>query len=185
MSIIMIVCDEKIQEIQIMYIVAQIIGAVALTLAVISFQQKTHRYILAFQLAANIAFVLHFGFIGAYTGAVLNAVAAFRSVVFVNKGKAWADNKFWLWFFCLLSAAVGAATWSGWASVLPIAGMVCSTVAFWIKTPKFVRLTAFPSSPMWLVYNFVNHSYAGAVTEIINMTSIIIAIIRLDLKRNN
>ena len=165
-----------------MYLAGQIIGVVALTLAVISFQQKTHKYILTFQLLANIMFVLHFGLIGAYTGALLNFVAMLRSVVFVNKGKSWADNKFWLWLFCALSVIAGVVTWESWKSVLPIAGMVCSTVAFWIKTPRYVRLVSFPSSPLWLVYNMLGKSYAGVLTEVINMTSIIIAIIRLDLK---
>ncbi len=164
-----------------MYIIAQIIGAIALILAVISFQQKTHKYILAFQLAANLAFVIHFGFLGAYTGAILNAVALLRSVVFVNKGKAWADNKLWLWIFCVLSVAAGILTWQSALSVLPILGMVCTTVAFWIKTPKYVRLCALPSSPLWLVYNFVSSAWGGVLTEVINMASIVIAIVRLDI----
>lgn len=165
-----------------MNILGQVIGIIALILAVISFQQKTHKCILAFQLLANIMFVLHYGFIGAYTGALLNFVAMLRSVVFVNKGKSWADNKFWLWLFCILSVATGVITWESWRSILPIAGMVCSTVAFWINTPRYVRLVSFPSSPLWLVYNLLGKSYAGVLTEVINMTSIITAIIRLDLK---
>ena len=164
-----------------MYIFAQITGVVALVLAVISFQQKTHKYILAFQLAANFAFVLHFGLLGAYTGAILNAVALFRSVVFVNKGKTWADNKLWLWLFCALSVVAGVVTWQNALSVLPILGMVCTTVAFWIKTPKYVRLCALPSSPLWLVYNFVSSAWGGVLTEVINMASIVVAIIRLDI----
>lgn len=165
-----------------MYIIGQVIGAIALILAVVSFQQKTHKYILMFQLLANIMFVFHFGFIGAHTGALLNFIAMLRSVVFVNKGKSWADNKFWLYLFCILSVLAGVVTWESWKSILPIAGMVCSTVAFWIKTPRYVRLVSFPSSPLWLVYNLLGKSYAGVLTEVINMSSIIIAIIRLDLK---
>ena len=161
--------------------IAQIIGVIALILAVLSFQQKTHRYIVMFQLAANFAFVLHFGLLGAYTGAILNAVALLRSVVFVNKGKKWADNKLWLWLFCALSVAAGIFTWQNVLSVLPILGMVCTTVAFWIKTPKYVRLCALPSSPLWLVYNFVSSAWGGVLTEVINMASIVIAIVRLDL----
>ena len=168
-----------------MYIATQIIGIIALTCAVISFQQRTHKRILAFQLAANTVFCIHFIMLGAYTGALLNAVAAFRSLVFVNKGKSWADNILWLYVFCVISVVAGIITWNGPASILPIAGMICTTVAFWIKKPALVRLTAFPSSPMWLAYNLINNSYAGVITEIINMCSIITAIIRIDTKKNN
>ena len=165
-----------------MQTIGQLVGVIALALAVISFQQKTRKYILTFQLLANIAFVLHFSLIGAYTGALLNAVAMLRSIVFVNKEKRWADKRQWLYVFCVLSIFAGVVTWEAWYSVLPIAGMICSSVAFWVKKPKNVRLISFPSSPLWLIYNLLGKSYAGVLTEIINMTSIIIAIIRLDLK---
>lgn len=168
-----------------MYITAQIVGIIALICAVISFQQRTHKRILAFQLAANTVFCIHFIMLGAYTGALLNAVAALRSLVFVNKGKPFADNVVWLYVFCIVSVVAGVFTWNGFASILPIAGMVCTTVAFWIKKPSLVRLTAFPSSPMWLAYNLITGSYAGVITEIVNMCSIITAIIRIDIKKKN
>ena len=164
--------------------VAHILGIIALAFAVISYQQKTHKSILVFQLLANMTFCVHFIMLGAVTGGILNAVAATRAVIFVNKGKRWAENKIWLWVFCAVSIIVGILTWKDLFSILPILGMLCTTAALWIKTPKYVRLVAFPSSPLWLVYNTVNKSYAGAITEIITMCSIIIAIIRLDLNKN-
>ena len=168
-------------------VIGQGIGIIALTLAVISFQQKTHTYILWFQLLANFFFVVHFGLIGAVTGAILNVVALLRSIVFINKGKKWADNIFWLFFFCAASILAGIFTCDfasdGIKPILPIAGMICSTVAFWIKSPKVVRIVAFPSSPLWLVYNALNLSVAGVATEIVNMTSIVIAMIRLDFRK--
>ena len=164
--------------------IAHIIGIIALGLAVISYQQKTHRSILAFRLSANALFCVHFIMLGAVTGGILNAVAATRAIVFVNKGKKWADNRAWLWIFCVVSVIVGILTWKNYYSILPMLGMLCTTVALWIKTPKYVRLVAFPSSPMWLVYNAVSNSFAGAITELISMCSIIVAIIRLDLNKH-
>ena len=167
-------------------IIGQIIGIIAATLAVISFQQKTHKYIVAFQLAANVAFILNFGLIGNTAGAILNGVALIRALVFVNKGRKWADNPLWLWFFCGLCIAAGWYTWTDWRTILPTLGMICTTVAFWIKTPMYVRMMAFTSSPLWLVYNSISTPPAigGIVTEVVNMISIIIAIMRLDLKKN-
>lgn len=164
--------------------IAQILGIIALSFAVVSYQQKTHKRILVFQLLANTTFCIHFIMLGAVTGGILNAVAATRAIIFVNKGKKWAENKIWLWVFCAVSIIVGILTWKDLYSILPILGMLCTTAALWIKTPKYVRLVSFPSSPLWLVYNAVNNSFAGAITEIITMCSIIIAIIRLDLNKN-
>lgn len=163
--------------------VAQIVGLVAFVCAIMSFQQRTHRYILALQLSADILFTIHFCLLGAYTGAVLNGIAALRASIFVNKGKKWADNIIWFIVFCLLSIVAGAFTWDGIVSILPILGMICTTIAYWIKTPKYVRMAAFPSSPLWLVYNVINKSYGGVITEVISMISIIVAMIRLDFRK--
>ncbi len=164
-----------------MEIVAQIIGILALACAVISFQQKTHKFILVFQLIATALFVVHYALLGAYTGAILNGIAMLRSVVFINKDKAWARNIAWLIAFCVVSIGTGFLTWDGSViSMLPVLGMLFTTVAFWIKNPKYVRMTAFPSSPLWLVYNIRCEAFGGAITEVINMISIIIAMIRLD-----
>ncbi len=168
-----------------MNIIAQGLGVVGLICAVISFQQRSHRSIVLLQIMSCGAFCAHFAMLGAYTGAALNLIGVFRAVVFVNKGKKWADSRAWLFLFCGMSVAVGTFSWNGFISILPILGMICTTVAFWVKTPKYVRLIALPSSPLWLVYNLVNKSYAGVVTETINMASIIIAMIRLDYKKND
>ena len=168
-----------------MEITAQIIGIAALVCAVISFQQKTHRNILVLQFMSATLFCIHFAMLGAYTGAVLNGIGVLRSFVFVNRGKRWADNGLWLWLFCILSVAVGIFTWDGLISILPVAGMVFTTVAFRIKTPRIVRRVAFPSSPLWLVYNVFTHSLGGVITEVISMISILTAMIRLDFKKES
>jgi len=169
-----------------MEIVAQIIGIIALANAVTSFQMKTHKGILTFQLISTALFIVHYALLEAYTGAVLNAIAMLRSVVFINKGKAWARSVLWLVFFCAASIATAFLTWDGsFVSILPVLGMLFTTIAFWIKTPKYVRMVAFPSSPLWLIYNVSNCAWGGAVTEVINMASIIVAMIRLDFRKNN
>ena len=168
-----------------MQTMAQLVGFAAFVCAVLSFQRRTHKGIVALQLTSNILFTMHFCLLGAYTGAVLNGIAAVRAGVFVNKGKKWADNFIWFIVFCALSIAAGILTWDGVSSILPILGMICTTIAYWLKTPKYVRMAAFPSSPLWLVYNIVNNSYGGVITEIVNMISIIIAMIRLDFKKEN
>lgn len=168
-----------------MEIVAQIIGIVALVAAVISFQQRTYKGILVLQLVSSGLFAFHFAMLGAYTGAVLNAIAAVRSLIYAYKGKPWADNILWFWLFCVLSVMVGVFTWNGPLSILPVLGMISTTAVFLTKTPKMVRIVSFPSSPLWLVYNIFTHSLGGVITEVISMISIIVAMIRLDFKKDN
>jgi len=59
--------------------------------------------------------------------------------------------------------------------------MILSTVGFWVKNPKYTRLIYLPSSPCWLIYNVVNLSIAGVLTEIFASSSLLIAIFRFDI----
>ena len=42
-----------------------------------------------------------------------------------------------------------------------------------------------PTSAMWLIYNLICSSYSGTVTEILNLISISIGLIRFRKKGNN
>lgn len=162
-------------------IIAQIIGVLALIVSMSSFQMRTHKKIVTFQIVSCSLFAIHFLMLGAHTGALLNFIAAVRSAVFANKDKKWAKSNLWLVFFSIVCIIAVAFSWEGCLSLLPMAGMILTTISFGIENPKAVRFISFPSSPLWMIYNFVKHSYAGVLTETFVMCSIIIAIIRLDI----
>ncbi len=164
---------------------AQFIGIVAFCLSVWSFQQNEHKKIVLLQLLANGFFVVHFYLLGAYTGALLNSIGFVRSVVFMCKRQKWASSNWWIVFFCVLCVAAGIYTWESWLSFLPLLAMIFTTVAFGINNPKLTRRLSFPSSPLWLIYNVVNQSWGGALTECFNMTSILIGMLRFDRKNKN
>jgi len=158
----------------------QIIGIIAFCLSAWSFQQNEHKRIVLLQLLANLCFVIHFYLMEAYTGALLNLIAALLSIVFVCKNQRWAASNLWLVFFSLICVAAGIFTWQGPSSIMPMVGMILTTVAFGINNPKLTRLIAFPSSPLWLIYNILHRSYGGALTEVFSMTSIVIGMLRFD-----
>ena len=180
------------------YYIGQGVGAAALIIAMLSFQQRTQKKIVLYQLVSSVLFTVHFFMIGAYVGSLLNFIGIFRAAVFANKDKKWAQNKAWLFVFLFAFAAAGILTLDGdidittwnvsfasvstYIAMLPVFGMSFTTVAFWITDAAAVRLVSFPSSPCWLTYNLYNRSWAGAGTEIILMTSIIVAMLRYDFK---
>lgn len=168
---------------EVKYIVAQVIGVIALTMAIISFQQNSRKRILIFQLLSGTIFAAHFLLLGAYTGSALNALSVVRNLIFFQKSnKKWAAHNGWLILFILLSVAVGIFTWESIFSLFPILGMVLGSVSFWVDNPKYVRALSFPVSPLWITYNIATHSYAGIITEIFVMSSIIIGMLRFDRK---
>ncbi len=161
--------------------VAQAIGFVGLGFNGLSFQQKKRKGILAFQICAATAFIIHYILLAKYTGAVLNFLGMLRSFVFMNSDKKWAKSKIWLFGFIGVFTAASILTWEGWYSILPTTAMILTTVSYWIKNETKIRLVTFPSSPCWLGYNIIVKSPAGILTECVVMTSLIIAIVRYDI----
>ena len=162
----------------------QILGLIAFVLSVLTFQQNTHKRIVLMQLLANTCFAIHFYLIGAYTGALLNAIGLARSAVYICKDQKWASSDWWIVFFSALCVAACVYTWQGPLSLLPVCAMILTSIAFGIDNPKRTRQFSFPSSPLWLIYNLVNHSWGGALTECFNITSIIIGMLRFDRKQD-
>lgn len=157
------------------YFIAQALGICGFIIAIISFQQNSQKKILYFQFVSSIMFGVQFFLLKAPVGALLNLIGMFRAFVFSHKDKAWARNRIWLFLFCALCIGAGIYGWENWFSILPIVGMIFTTVAFWIEDPKLVRRISFPSSPCWLVYNAVSGSVGGALTEVFIMCSILVA----------
>ncbi|MBR5236903.1 MAG: YgjV family protein [Clostridia bacterium] len=163
--------------------IAQILGIFGFILSVLTYQQNTHKRIVAVQLAAGICFTTHFYLIEAYTGALLNAIGVLRSLVYLFKDKKWAASNLWIVFFSLLCTGACIYTWSGVLSLLPAIAMIFTSVAFGVNNPKLTRQLSFPSSPLWLIYNLINRSYGGVLTEVFNIVSILVGMLRFDRKK--
>ena len=166
------------------FIIAQIIGFCAMATAITSFQLRKRKSILIFQLICTALWTLHFLVLGNLTGCVLNGVQTVRCVVYYFKEtQKWAQNKLWLYLFLAAGVVVGVLTWENAWSLLPIVGMLISTVSLWMNNPKHIRLLNLPVSAVWLVYDIVCKSYAGVCNEIFLLVSVTMALFRLDYKK--
>lgn len=154
-----------------------------MAIIVASYQQKSHKNILTFQMVSGLLFTVHYLLLGAYTGAVMNLLGAFRSLVYSNRGKKWSSSIIWPVCFSIAFLISGILTWDNIFSVFPLIAMLMSSVVLWVEKPKINRMLSLPTSTCWLIYNIKTLSYPGITTEIFVLTSIIIGILRLDIKR--
>jgi hypothetical protein len=164
-------------------LLAQLIGFGGTALTIIAYQQNKRKNILLCTVISASLFTIHFILLGAYTGAIMNLLAGLRSLVFMNNTKKWARSKAWVAVFMIVYTVACIATWDKWYSVLPLIAMLLTTISNWMQSEKKIRFLTFPNSPCWLVYNILNGSVAGIITEIFVMSSLIIAIIRFDLRK--
>ena len=72
----------------------------------------------------------------------------------------------------------GIVTYKNIFSLLPIVAMFIASFVLWMPKTQQLRALTMPTSAMWLVYNAVSHSYVAVLTEVLNLISIVIALIR-------
>lgn len=164
-------------------ITAQVIGFIALICSLLSFQQKTRKRIMVFQMTASLLFSAQLFMLGAVTGGCLDLISFIRSLIFSKNDKEWASSPVWLGVFVGVMIITGIMTWESAWSLLPIAGSILSTVALWMKSENRIRVISLFVGPCWMVYNIINGAYTGALNEIFAMTSIVIALIRYNGKK--
>lgn len=174
-------------------IIAQVIGIFAMACNILSYQQKTQKGVLCFQLVGGALFCINFFMLGAIIGGLLNAIAFVRAILFIYKEKLHTDNIYWFIGFIVVFIVCYALTFTVFQKeptfinfvieLLPVIGMVALTVGFRLKDAKSVRICGLVSSPAWLIYNIIAFSVGAIVCEAISIVSIFIGMIRLDKKK--
>lgn len=165
------------------FIAAQIIGFIGTGLLVFSYQFKESKKLFIVQMFSNIAYILHFLMLAAFSGSINIAIALVRNFVLINSSKGWARNKYWLWLFISLHIIVTIFTYQDMFSLLPCIGMVAITIASWTRNGKKIRMTnIFVNSPSWLIYDIYTVSYSGIVCEVLTLLSVIISFFRHGVK---
>lgn len=168
---------------------AEIIGIFGFTATIISFQCKSRKRLLLLQLLSTTCWTLHYALLGAWSGSLLNVVGMARCIVFSGRGDDTrmgrvADWPGWIPVFIVLSAVSTAVTWTGWICILPFIGMILTTFALRAKTSRTIRMLNLPNDPLWLIYNAISGSVSGVITEVCIICSILIGMLRHDIRRD-
>lgn len=133
-------------------------------------------------LVGVLLFVVHFGLLHAWTGAMLNLIeAGMVYVSFKKDTEPWAQKKFWPYIFIILFVISGLITARTLVSILPVVAQIFGTIAFWQTSPRAIRCIMLIPRPLWFIYNFSVGSYAGMTTEILILLSVLIGIARFDI----
>ncbi len=170
---------------EIINLIGQFVGFVAIAIAFLSFQVKNKTGILAIQALANFIWAVHFYMIGAFAGCILNLIATARNLIY-SKRDSWK----WLngvWLPTVISAVVATAsilTRETWLDVILLPSTVLSSYTYCLGSERLIRNSTVFVSLTWLIFNIVNFSVSGVIAEVFNLTSLTIAIIRFRKSRN-
>lgn len=173
-------------------IAAQGVGIIAMAFNILSYMQKTRKSVITFQLIGASLFSVNFFMLGATVGGILNAIAAVRAIIYLNKKKFHADSPIWLIGFISLYIASYILNFTlfgkdftlinALTEILPVIGMVAINLSYIKNDAKAVRLFGLVSSPSWLIYNIFNFAIGAIICEVLSLCSIITGIWKYDLK---
>ena len=137
--------------------IAQGFGIAAMAMNCLSYQQKSRRTVLLFQLIGSILFAVNFFMLDAFAGALLNAVGITRALVFINKERLNARHPAWLiaysslyiLSYVLVFTVFGKEPTVGnlIVELLPVVGMVLTTISFRYDDACAIRRFGLFNSP--------------------------------------
>lgn len=174
-------------------LIAQAAGILAMIFNLLSYQQKTRKGAIFFQLFGTTLFTINFLMLGATVGGLMNLTGAIRAVIFINKEKLRADHIAWFIGFTAVYLASYILTFTVLdkettavnliLEFLPVTGMIATTLSYRLTDAAAIRKFGLISSPVWLIYNIANFSVGAIICEVLSLGSIIIGIVRLDRKK--
>ena len=172
---------------EIIELIGQGIGFIAIALAIMSFQAKTRAGILILQGAANLVWSVHFLMLGTVVGAATTFIAGVRNLLYAAKGRwRWVGHPAVPLVFSAIGITVGILTYENLFSILIISANVVSALSYSLNREKLIRLFSLYVSGAWLIFNsFAVLSIAGIGSESFNIISILVSLFRYRKKRNS
>ena len=161
----------------------QLIGLAGSILAITALHSGSRSKLLSLQALCCILWVIHYAWLGAWTGVLINAVGLGRAAVCAYNDRPWAKSRLWLALFLACYAAAPLLTWNGPHCLLLGGAMMLTTVALWVRDLSLTRLLYLLNSPLVLVYNLIARSYSSALIEIVAFLSFAFAIWRYDIRK--
>lgn len=164
-------------------IIPQIVGFLAVASFLTSYQLKKRQSIILCNVLSRCLYILQYLLLGAIAGAVLDILGALSSIIAQRKSSPFIKRHTRAVFILINSVIVAAGIAiciinRSALDLLPIAGVLLHTEAFWISNEKIIRRISLIGSPFWLVYNLASRAYGSAIGDLLTMASIIIAMIK-------
>lgn len=159
-------------------IIGQILSFVAVATGFISFQMKSAKGVLIFQIVTAFIFSAHYFLIGAVTAAGLNLVGAIKCVCYYIRNKRQSKSPCLPILFTALMIITSILTWDDWYSIFIMIGVVINSISFALSNVQTIRKLNLIKSPLCLIYNICVLSTGGIIFESASMVSSIIGLVR-------
>ena len=163
---------------EILFIIGQIFGIIAIILGFLSYQMKTQKQLLICQTATSLVFCIHYFLIGATTCMAMNMVNVVRNIFYYHRNQKGNKSLLLPIIFTSILAVIGILTWNGWYSIFVFLGLIINSMCMSFADPQNVRKSILVTSPMVLIYDAFALSLGGFIYESVAIISSVIGILR-------
>ena len=159
-------------------------GLIGMILIVSSIQMKNKDKYLLLQLLGNIAFVINFVMLEAYSGALISTIIgtqALTILLYLKNNKEAPNIVIYTFISIVLISAFILVR--NVIDLLPILAALTMLFIFLQKQEKNIRKLSITISLLWIPYAIYFNAYFAIATNVIFLISNIISIIRYDFKK--
>ena len=162
----------------IIWILAQIMGVCGILVFVLMFQFKTMESVLKMKMLMDVLWGLHYLLIGGMSAFAINMICLVREIIFLRNNRKNVSAKAWLWIFIVFNLVSAIITWKGAYCILPALVSSLATYSFWQKNVKTARIIGLSNNVMMFTYDIFVKSFMGMIGESLAFISVIISIYR-------
>ena len=164
------------------FIVAQIFGALALAILIISLQKNSKTKLLLYQSISSLLYALQYLFLNAYTGCFMNLICMIRNMIF-NRYPKKRPPVYWLIITIVLMIFFSSLSYTGVISFLPMIAVILYSIALWHGNLTVIRTTEIISCSLYILYNIKVLAITGLIATIIELVGAILAVYKFDIKK--
>ena len=164
------------------FIVAQIFGALALAILIISLQKNSKTKLLLYQSISSLLYALQYLFLNAYTGCFMNLICMIRNMIF-NQYPKKRPPVYWLIITIVLMIFFSSLSYTGVISFLPMIAVILYSIALWHGNLSVIRTTEIISCSLYILYNIKVLAITGLIATIIELVGAILAVYKFDIKK--
>ena len=166
-----------------MFILAQILGGIALFILVLSFQKNEKQSLLKYQIGSSIFFAAQYLCLQAYSGCLINIACIIRNILFRKYTGKQIPIHYLIFIICIM-IVLSLFSYVGPISLLPCIACILYSCSLWQNNLKVTRIVEVFSCSLYIIYNIKVLAYVGLVSTIIELISALIAIYRFDIKKD-
>ena len=160
------------------YISSQVCAIVAAIFVATSFFAKNKKLVLLSVIFGSFFYAAHYLLLGAYTGAIIDALSALRGIWFYFNTKAGKKFDYISLSVCSIAfIAGGILTYKSWPDIFTILAAINTTIATWQPSICFYRWACIVGSFFWIAYSHLCHSMFGFVEEVLLLILEIVSVI--------